>query len=87
MIEVEEINAVDGHVQALNVVFFLAVSIVLSVIFTDREVRPDEISLAVSRCESANSELHYFEIGAFRLETVCKNGAVFGDSVTIVGKK
>lgn len=86
MIVVEEINSVDHHAD-FNFVFFLAVAIVLSVIFTDREVRPDEISLAVSRCESANSELHYFEIGAFRLETVCKNGAVFNDSVTLVGKK
>lgn len=84
MIEIEETNEYKEDSYGYSSALFLgAIGIVLSVLFTDRNVYPMDIETAIKRCESSNSELEYFEIGLFQVETYCKNGAVFTDSAIL----
>lgn len=49
----------------------------LMLVFCDRIVTPDEINRAENICESANSELAWFETNFFGIEVTCKNAATF----------
>lgn len=59
-------------------------------IFLDRNVSPEEIRMAEYVCETANSELSFFEINMAGIDVKCKNSASFlmaSDNFDIFEKK